>query len=106
MEVMCQVCGKPVYLQDVPDDMSPLFRKSLLNVARMAVHGGPGDKEQTCWSKMYWRWAKYREEEAVLQRMATLGGVCPPTFQETRLDHPMMNTPSALAALAWKRGIS
>lgn len=104
MEVMCQVCGKPVFLQDVPDDMSPLFRKSLLNVARMAVHGGPGDKEQTCWSKMFWRWTKHREEESVVQRMATLGGVCPPVFQETKLDHAMMRTPPALAALAWKWG--
>lgn len=104
MEVMCQVCGNPVFLQDVPEAITGPIRKSLLSLARMAVHGGPGDEGNNCWRTKFGSWVRHREEEAVLRRMASVSGVCPPEFQETRLDHPMMQTPKAIEALAWQWG--
>lgn len=105
MEVTCQVCGKPVTLQDVPDTIpAGPIRSAIMKLARMCVHSdGEGD---TCYRRKWFGLVKEREDQLVQERMATVAGICPPEFQETDPQHPKMNTPPASAAMAWEFGRS
>lgn len=121
MEVPCQVCGKPVFLQDLPEvgegdttreqvagvaRLGAVMRRAMIGLSRMVVHSEKAEAADgpTCYDTMLNRWRKRKEDELLAERMSTLAGTVPPEFQDTDLGHHTMRTTAALAALGWQYG--
>lgn len=121
MQVPCQVCGKPVHLQDVPEfktgdgsresethvtKLDSLLRRAVIGLSKMVVHSEKAEATDgpTCYDTMLNRWRHRKEDELLAERMSTLAGTVPPEFQDTDLTHPKMTTAAALKALAWEFG--
>lgn len=109
--VTCQVCGKPVEVQDVTDaigegPLAQAMRTALLSIAPAQVHDTKleGEEGPTCLEILTARKRAEQEQYYVEARKQGLALVVPAEYQNTDPKHPEMNTAPALEALSWTWG--
>lgn len=100
IEVICRICGQPLTLSAVPDDVGEPLRSTLLQLAERATHDSCAASHRN---------NKLQQERIRLLELRTQawGGICPPLYQNTdssRLPVAQRMAEKFAQAVAWSYG--